>query len=109
MPVSTGSAAGPAPAGQHRRARISRWRTGTLAAAGTIPVRSVNAPATLVRSEGHHPAKRRPAIPTRVYESGSGGSRPAPPAPPPPPPPPPPSPPPSPPAPFPGPPLIPPP
>ena len=43
----------------------SRWRTGTLAAAGTIPVRSVNAPATLVRSEGHHPAgtdlRSRPA------------------------------------------------
>src|SRR5258707_14320054 len=91
MPVSTGSAAAPAPAGQHRRARISRWRTGTLAAAGTIPVRPVNASATLVRSEGHHPAKRRPAIPTRVYESGSGGSRHAPPVrhPPPPPPPPP--------------------
>src|SRR5208282_456719 len=34
----------------------SRWRTGTLAVAGTIPVRSVNAAATLVRSEGHHPA-----------------------------------------------------
>src|SRR5271165_1673731 len=54
----------------------SRWRTGTLAVAGTIPVRSVNAAATLVRSEGHHPAGYRPAVPTRVYESGSdGGSR----------------------------------
>ena len=70
----------------------SRWRTGTLAAAGTIPVTAVTAPATLVRSKGHHPAKHRPAIPTRVYESGSGGSRhaapvrhPHPPRPPPPP------------------------
>jgi len=54
----------------------SRWRTGTLAVAGTIPVRSVNAAATLVRSEGHHPAGYRPAVPTRAYESGSdGGSR----------------------------------
>src|SRR6266702_3943974 len=91
--MSTRGSAAPslaAPAGQHRRARPSRWRTGTLAAAGTIPVRSVNAPATLVRSEGHHPAHRRPAIPTRVYESGSGGSRHAAPVrhPPPPPPPP---------------------
>src|SRR5215467_8415646 len=54
---------------------LSRWRTGTLAAAGTIPVTAVTAPATLVRSKGHHPAKHRPAIPTRAYESGSGGSR----------------------------------
>src|SRR6266487_3284354 len=54
---------------------ISRWRTGTLAAAGTIPVTAVNAYATLARSKGHHPAKRRPAIPTRGYDSGSGGSR----------------------------------
>ena len=56
-------------------APLSRWRTGTLAAAGTIPVTAVTAPATLVRSKGYHPAKRRPAIPARVYESGSGGSR----------------------------------
>jgi hypothetical protein len=51
----------------------SRWRTGTLAVAGTIPVRSVTASATLVRSKGHHPAGYRPAIPTRAYESGSDG------------------------------------
>src|SRR5207247_8985730 len=54
---------------------LSRWRTGTLAAAGTIPVTAVTAPATLVRSKGHHPAKHRPAIPARAYERGSGGSR----------------------------------
>ena len=42
--------------------------------AGTIPVRSVNASATLARSEGHHPAGYRTAIPTRVYESGSGAA-----------------------------------
>ena len=54
----------------------SRWRTGTLAVAGTIPVRSVNAAATLVRSQGHHPAGYRPAVPTRACGSGSdGGSR----------------------------------
>ena len=53
---------------------MSWWRTGTLAVAGTIPVRSVNASATLARSEGHHPAGYRTAIPTRVYESGSGAA-----------------------------------
>src|SRR6266704_898903 len=50
--MSTRGSAAPslaAPAGHHRRARPSRWRTGTLAAAGTIPVRSVNAHAILVR------------------------------------------------------------
>src|SRR5487761_1134141 len=53
---------------------MSWWRTGTLAVAGTIPVRSVTASATLARSEGHHPAGYRTAIPTRVYESGSGAA-----------------------------------
>jgi hypothetical protein len=51
-----------------------RWPTGTRAAAGTIPVRPVNTFVILVRSQGHHPANCRPAIPTRVYESGSGRS-----------------------------------
>jgi len=51
-----------------------RWPTGTRAAAGTIPVRPVNTSVILVRSQGHHPANCRPAIPTRVYESGSGRS-----------------------------------
>jgi hypothetical protein len=50
----------------------SRWPAGTLAAAGTIPARTMNASATLVFSQGHHPANHRSAIPTRVYESGSG-------------------------------------
>jgi len=53
---------------------MSWWRTGTLAVAGTIPVRSVTAPAILVRSEGHHPAGNWTAIPVRVYESGSGAA-----------------------------------
>jgi hypothetical protein len=53
-------------------ARHSRWPAGTLAAAGTIPARTMNASATLVFSQGHHPANHRSAIPTRVYESGSG-------------------------------------
>jgi len=53
---------------------MSWWRTGTLAVAGTIPVRSVTAPAILVRSEGHHPAGNWTAIPIRVYESGSGAA-----------------------------------
>src|ERR1022692_3738097 len=45
---------------------------GTLAAAGTIPDPPMNALAILVISAGRHPAKRRSAIPTRAYESGSG-------------------------------------
>ena len=53
-------------------ARHDRWPAGTLAAAGTIPARTMNAHATLVFSQGHHPANHRSAIPTRVYESGSG-------------------------------------
>jgi hypothetical protein len=53
-------------------ARHDRWPAGTLAAAGTIPARTMNAYATLVFSQGHHPANHRSAIPTRVYESGSG-------------------------------------
>ena len=53
-------------------ARHDRWPAGTLAAAGTIPARTMNASATLVFSQGHHPANHRSAIPTRVYESGSG-------------------------------------
>jgi hypothetical protein len=53
-------------------ARHDRWPAGTLAAAGTIPARTMNAYATLVLSQGHHPANHRSAIPTRVYESGSG-------------------------------------
>jgi hypothetical protein len=53
-------------------ARPNRWPAGTLAAAGTIPARTMNASATLVFSQGHHPANHRSAIPTRVYESGSG-------------------------------------
>jgi hypothetical protein len=43
-----------------------------LAAAGTIPARTMNASATLVISQGRHPANHRSAIPTRAYESGSG-------------------------------------
>ena len=57
------------------RARLparSRWPAGTLAAAGTIPARTMNAYATLVFSQGHHPANNRSAIPARAYESGSG-------------------------------------
>jgi hypothetical protein len=50
----------------------SRWPAGTLAAAGTIPERTMNVHAILVISQGHHPANHRSAIPTRVYESGSG-------------------------------------
>ena len=50
----------------------SRWPAGTLAAAGTTPARTMNAYATLVFSQGHHPANHRSAIPTRAYESGSG-------------------------------------
>src|SRR5258706_15328815 len=64
-----------------------------LAAAGTIPVRTMNASATLVFSQGHHPANNRSAIPARVYDSGSGhghdaapAGHPHPPRPPPPPP-----------------------
>ena len=53
-------------------ARRNRWPAGTLAAAGTIPARTMNAYATLGISQGHHPANHRSAIPTRVYESGSG-------------------------------------
>jgi hypothetical protein len=40
----------------------------------------MNAPATLVIGAGHHPANHRPAIPARVYESGSGHGRDAAPA-----------------------------
>ena len=61
-----------APARARRPARPSRWPAGTLAAAGTIPARTMNVNATLVISQGHHPANHRSAIPTRVYESGSG-------------------------------------
>jgi hypothetical protein len=53
-------------------ARVSRWPAGTLAAAGTIPARTMSTHATLVISQGHHPANIRSAIPARVYESGSG-------------------------------------
>jgi hypothetical protein len=60
------------PAGTPPRARSSRWPAGTLAAAGTIPARTMNANATLGFSQGHHPASNRSAIPTRAYESGSG-------------------------------------
>ena len=35
-------------------------------------MRTMNASATLVISQGHHPAHHRSAIPTRAYESGSG-------------------------------------
>lgn len=35
-------------------------------------MRTMNASATLVISQGHHPANHRSAIPTRAYESGSG-------------------------------------
>ena len=35
-------------------ARRNRWPAGTLAAAGTIPARTMNASATLVFSQGHH-------------------------------------------------------
>ncbi len=74
--MTLGSAAAvpaPARAGASRAARPSRWHAGTLAAAGTIPVTAVNAARRpSCRSEGHHPANDRPAIPTRAYESGSG-------------------------------------
>jgi hypothetical protein len=50
----------------------SRWPAGTLAAAETIPARTMNAYATLVISQGHHPADHRSAIPTRAYDSGRG-------------------------------------
>ena len=53
----------------------SRWRAGTLAAAGTTPGRSMGAEAIPGKSQGHHPAGHRPAIPTRAYESGSDGHR----------------------------------
>jgi hypothetical protein len=53
-------------------ARHSWWPAGTLAAAGTIPARTMNAYATFVFSQGHHPANHRSAIPARAYESGSG-------------------------------------
>ena len=53
-------------------ARLSRWPAGTLAAAGTIPARTMSSYATLVISQGHHSANQRSAIPTREYESGSG-------------------------------------
>ena len=71
--MSTGTAwPHPAPAPDRLAMLHDRWPTGTRAAAGTIPVRPVNTSVILVRSQGHHPANRRPAIPTRVYESGSG-------------------------------------
>jgi hypothetical protein len=71
--MTTGSARRPAKPGRTGRpAPRNRWRAGTLAAAGTTPGSSVNARANLVGSEGHHPAHQRSAIPTRVYESGSG-------------------------------------
>ena len=78
--MSTGTAwPHPAPAPDRLAMLHDRWPTGTRAAAGTIPVRPVNTSVILVRSQGHHPANRRPAIPTRVYESGSGrGHQPAP-------------------------------
>ena len=50
----------------------SRWPAGTLAAAGTIPARTIEVSPALVISQGRHPAKHRSAIPTRAYESGSG-------------------------------------
>jgi hypothetical protein len=55
-----------------RAARLSRWPAGTLAAAGTIPARTMSSYATLVISQGHHSANQRSAIPAREYESGSG-------------------------------------
>jgi hypothetical protein len=67
-------------------ARRNRWPAGTLAAAGTIPACTMNAYATLVFSQGHHPANHRSAIPARVYDSGSGHGHDAAPAGPPPPP-----------------------
>jgi hypothetical protein len=69
MTERTRAQTGPWPA---RLPARSRWPAGTLAAAGTIPARTMNAYATLVFSQGHHPANHRSAIPTRVYESGSG-------------------------------------
>jgi hypothetical protein len=52
-------------------ARRNRWPAGTLAAAGTIPARTMNASATLVFSQGHHPANHRSAIPTRPGVRGA--------------------------------------
>ena len=54
--------------------RPSRWRAGTLAVAGTIPVNDVGTKVIPGSSQGHHPAGDRPAVPTRGYESGSDGS-----------------------------------
>ncbi len=53
--------------------RPSRWRAGTLAVAGTIPVNDVGTKVIPGSSQGHHPAGDRPAVPTRGYESGSDG------------------------------------
>ena len=53
--------------------RPSRWRAGTLAVAGKIPVNDVGTKVIPGPSQGHHPAGDRPATPTRGYESGSDG------------------------------------
>jgi len=50
---------------------LTGWCAGTHAAAGPIPVDSLSHP-TLAVSPGPRPAKYRPAIPTRAYETGSG-------------------------------------
>jgi hypothetical protein len=72
IPAGTTARARATTALASQAARTSRWPAGTLAAAGTIPARTMNAHATLVISQGHHPANNRSAIPARVYESGSG-------------------------------------
>jgi hypothetical protein len=51
--------------------RHDRWCTGTHAAAGPIPGRSLSCP-TLGSSEGPRPANSRHANPTREYQNGSG-------------------------------------
>src|SRR6266567_2660108 len=72
IPAGMTTGARAAPARASRPARSSRWPAGTLAAAGTIPARTMSVNTTLVISQGHHPANNRSAIPTRAYESGSG-------------------------------------
>jgi hypothetical protein len=72
IPAGTAPRARAEPALASRAARTSRWPAGTLAAAGTIPARTMSAYQMLAISQGHHPANQRSAIPTRAYESGSG-------------------------------------
>ena len=67
-PVGPARATGPDPETPAHRA---------TAAAGPIPVSTMPAP-TGALSEGHPPAHRRPAISTRVHQSGGQPTRPGP-------------------------------